>query len=182
MLSANKTIEEMIMIQVMRTARVLCTSLLLVTSLSMTSFAASADEAFVADQSFGAPMPLAGETQPLQAAIAALQTGTTPEVKVSGQITEVCQAEGCWMIMVDGDQHARITFKDYGFFVPTETSMQRAVVYGVLEASELSADDAAHFAEDAGDKAKAAQLRAAGKHVREYSLVASAVQLESRVP
>ncbi|MES3007957.1 MAG: DUF4920 domain-containing protein [Pseudomonadota bacterium] len=168
------------MVQVMRMARVLCTALLLLTSLSMTSFGASADEAFVADQSFGAPMPVAGEAQPLQAAIASLATGTAPEVKVAGQITEVCQAKGCWMIMVDGDQHARITFKDYGFFVPTETSMQRAVIYGVLEASEISADDAAHYAEDSGDLAKAAQLRAAGKPVREYSLVAAAVQLESR--
>ena len=84
------------------------------------------------------------------------------------------------MILVDGDQHARITFKDYGFFVPTETSMQRAVVYGVLEALELSADDAAHLAEDAGDKVKAEQLRAAGTPVREYSLVASAVEIENR--
>ena len=167
------------MIQIKQARRLALGSLLVTASFFM-PVSAYADEAFVADESFGAPMPVAGAAQPLQAAIAGLQTGTAPEVKVAGQITEVCQAEGCWMILVDGDQHARITFKDYGFFVPTETSMQRAVVYGVLEALELSADDAAHFAEDAGDKVKAEKLRAAGTPVREYSLVASAVEIENR--
>jgi hypothetical protein len=93
-----------------------------------------------------------------------------------GEVTEVCQAKGCWMILVDGDSYARITFKDYGFFVPIETSMQRSVVYGVLSEHVLSGEQAEHYAQDAGAQST---LELQGE-VREYSLVASAVQLESR--
>lgn len=140
-----------------------------------------ADEAFVAHQSFGATMPMEGEALSLKAAISSLEAGEAKEVKVMGQITEVCQVKGCWMLLVDGDSYARITFKDYAFFVPTETSMQRAVVYGVLEDATLSADEAAHFAQDAGNAEAREELLAAGEAIREYSLVAAAVQLENRL-
>ncbi len=150
-------------------------------ALSLVAGIAVADEAFVAHQSFGDAMPAAGEAVSLETAIAALDEGDAQEVKVMGQITEVCQAKGCWMLLVDGDSYARITFKDYAFFVPTETSMQRAVVYGVLEDATLSADEAAHFAQDAGNADAREELLAAGKPIREYSLVAASVQLENRL-
>ncbi|MEX2469882.1 MAG: DUF4920 domain-containing protein, partial [Pseudohongiellaceae bacterium] len=93
---------------------------------------ALADTPFNADQSFGATMPADPAPVSLRAAIAGLESGASKQVKIAGQITEVCQAKGCWMILMDGDTYARITFKDYGFFVPIETSMQRGVVYGEL--------------------------------------------------
>ena len=80
------------------------------------------------------------------------------------------------MILVDGDTYARVTFKDYGFFVPIETSMQRTVVYGVLSEHALSGEEAAHFAKDAGSRST---LELEGE-VKEYSLVASAVELERK--
>ncbi len=150
-------------------------------TLALTASGAMADVAFKADQNFGAPMPEAGVAVSLNTAIAQLGNAGSAEVKVMGQITEVCQAQGCWMVLVDGEQFARITFKDYGFFVPTETSMQRAVVYGVLEDATLSAEDAAHYAQDAGNAAAREELLAQGNPIREYSLVASAVQLEDHL-
>ncbi|MDP1930072.1 MAG: DUF4920 domain-containing protein [Gammaproteobacteria bacterium] len=150
-------------------------------ALGLAAGIAVADDAFVAHQSFGDTMPAEGEAVSLQTAISALETGQAQEVKVMGQITEVCQAKGCWMLLVDGESYARITFKDYAFFVPTETSMQRAVVYGVLEDATLSANEAAHFAQDAGNAEARDELLAAGKSIREYSLVAAAVQLENRL-
>ena len=152
-----------------------------VVALALAAGSVLADDAFVAHQSFGAAMPAEGEALSLTAAISALDAGEAAEVKVMGQITEVCQAKGCWMLLVDGDSYARITFKDYAFFVPTETSMQRAVVYGVLDDATLSADEAAHFAQDAGNAEAREELLAEGKPVREYSLVAAAVQLENRL-
>lgn len=135
-----------------------------------------ADTPFSADQSFGAPMPADPQPVSLQQAIAELEDGAGEMVKIQGQITEVCQAKGCWMILMDGDHYARITFEDYGFFVPIETSMQRSVVYGVLSEHVLSGEQATHYAQDAGAKST---LALEGE-VREYSLVARAVQLEDR--
>ena len=107
----------------------------------------TAEGAFTADQAFGAPMPTDVPALSLSEAIAQLESGAESMVKVQGQVTEVCQAKGCWMILVDGDQYARITFEDYGFFVPIETSMQRSVVYGVLSEHVLSGQEADHFAQ-----------------------------------
>ncbi|MCH7816227.1 MAG: DUF4920 domain-containing protein [Proteobacteria bacterium] len=137
---------------------------------------ASADQPFSADQAFGATMPAAGEAISLRQAIANIERNGDQHIKIQGQITEVCQAMGCWMILVDGDTYARITFEDYGFFVPIETSMQRSVVYGVLSETVLSGEQAHHFAQDAGAQST---LELEGE-VKEYSIVARAVQLENR--
>lgn len=136
-----------------------------------------ADQSFRADQSFGAEMPAAGDAVSLKQAIASIDSRSSGEmIKVQGQVTEVCQAKGCWMILVDGDSYARITFEDYGFFVPIETSMQRSVVYGLLSEHTLSGEQAEHFAQDAGAQST---LELKGE-VKEYSLVARAVQIEKK--
>ena len=141
------------------------------------TLAVHADQSFRADQSFGAPMPATGNAISLKQAIAEIDSHVPGEmIKVQGQVTEVCQAKGCWMILVDGDSYARITFEDYGFFVPIETSMQRSIVFGVLTEHTLSGEQAEHYAQDAGAKAT---LKIAGE-VREYSLIARAVQLQSK--
>ena len=137
----------------------------------------SADEPFSPDQSFGGTMPYEGEAVSLKQAIASLGGGGSDVfVKVEGKVTEVCQAKGCWMILVDGETYARIIFEDYNFFVPIETSMQRSLVYGVLTEHTLSSDQAEHFSQDAGAQS---MLDLHGK-VKEYSIVARAVQLEKR--
>lgn len=140
------------------------------------SFAAVAQHEFSADQTFGAEMPAIGQTQSLKQAIAANVTDVNGMTKIEGQITEVCQAKGCWMILVDGDTYARVSFEDYGFFVPMETSMQRSVVYGILTEHVLSGEQAEHYAQDAGAKST---LELSGE-VKEYSIVARSVQLENR--
>ena len=140
-------------------------------------FSVNADESFNADQSFGAAMPEEGVAISLKEAITGLGSDEVREgVKIIGQVTEVCQAQGCWMILVDGDTYARVTFEDYGFFVPIETSMQRSVVYGDLSEIILSGAEADHYAKDAGAQST---LELKGE-VKEYSIVAKAVQLEAR--
>ena len=81
------------------------------------------------------------------------------------------------MILVDGDSHARIFFEDYGFFVPTDTSMQRAVLYGTISEQTLSHEEAEHLAEDAGRKALFDQ----GEQIREYTILAQGVQIENKI-
>ena len=121
-------------------------------------------------------MPEALAAISLKQAIAEKATDTNGMTKIEGQITEVCQAKGCWMILVDGDTYARVTFEDYGFFVPMETSMQRSVVYGTLTEHVLTGEQAEHYAQDAGAKST---LALEGE-VKEYSIVARSVQLENR--
>lgn len=154
---------------------------LMLLSFTLFSVVVNADDDNVQIEQYGGQMPANIEAVPLKQALALLEQGQISQVKVSGQVTEVCQAKGCWMILVDGDQFARITFKDYSFFVPTQTSMQRAVVYGTLEASSLSAETAAHYAQDAGDHEAHDRIIANAAPVIEYSLIASAVQIEQKI-
>lgn len=74
------------------------------------------------------------------------------ETKVTGTINASCAAKGCWMTMElsNGDE-MRVTFKDYGFFVPTKgLSGKTAIVEGVAKRSVTDVATLKHFAEDAG--------------------------------
>lgn len=80
----------------------------------------------------------------------AMKVGDTVNAKMVGEITDVCSKKGCWMKLDMGnDKVVRVTFKDYGFFVPTDASGE-VVVNGKAYVSETSVDDLKHYAEDAG--------------------------------
>ena len=71
-------------------------------------------------------------------------------VVVEGTITAVCQAKGCWMTMAGqkATSRARITFKDYAFFVPKDVKGQKVKVIGAVKVKMLSDGERAHLAED----------------------------------
>lgn len=69
--------------------------------------------------------------------------------KVSGVIEEVCQMKGCWMTLKnESGENIRVTFKDYGFFVPKDISGSEVIIEGVASKEILSEDVAQHYAED----------------------------------
>ncbi|MDZ4843910.1 MAG: DUF4920 domain-containing protein [Chitinophagales bacterium] len=80
-----------------------------------------------------------------------MKTAEKLEVKVIADIVTVCQAKGCWMQVDLGDgELMRVTFKDYGFFVPLDASGKRVVMEGVASQKITSVDMLRHYAEDAG--------------------------------
>ncbi|XWN38367.1 MAG: DUF4920 domain-containing protein [Balneola sp.] len=94
-------------------------------------------------------------------------------VIVNTSIAEVCEKKGCFFIAQDGEHSARITFKDYGFFVPTDSEGKTVTIIGELSKKVLSEKQAKHFAEDAGKSADSIS----GEQV-EYSIVASTVIIQ----
>lgn len=71
--------------------------------------------------------------------------------KVRGIIEEVCQMKGCWMVMKnDQGVNVRVTFKDYGFFVPKDISGSEVIIEGIANQELLDEDVARHYAEDGG--------------------------------
>lgn len=120
---------------------------------------------------YGAAMPEGAVTAIGQALAASDQYLGTPQ-KFSGRVAKVCQKKGCWMVLADGETHARVMFGRDDFFIPTDTT-GNAVVYGTLEKKTLSAATAKHLAQDAGqDPAKVS-----GDTV-EYTITASSVLLQ----
>jgi hypothetical protein len=75
--------------------------------------------------------------------------------KVKGKITSVCTVKGCWMkLKQDNGEDIRITFKDYGFFMPQDIVGREVVLDGVASVKETSVADLQHYAKDAGKSAE----------------------------
>jgi hypothetical protein len=68
-------------------------------------------------------------------------------VVVEGEVVEVCRMKACWMALVPegSDARIRVTFKDYGFFVPKDAAGCTARLEGSFHRSVLSKDDADHL-------------------------------------
>lgn len=96
---------------------------------------------------YGKPLP-ATKAVPVAQAVAAFDTLAGTPQRYSGRITQVCQAEGCWMVLEDNGQTARVMFKDHAFLIPKDSS-GRAEVVGVLSRKELTPEQVEHLREDA---------------------------------
>lgn len=78
------------------------------------------------------------------------QKGKMP-VKVEGTVESVCQMKGCWMNIKTGDgQVMRVSFKDYGFFVPKDIVGKTVVMEGTAETTTTPVSELRHYAQDAG--------------------------------
>ena len=95
---------------------------------------------------YGKPLP-ATDAVPVAVAVAAFDRHAGKSQRFSGRITEVCQAEGCWLVLEDNGQTARVMFKDHAFLVPKDTT-GRAQVVGVLSRKDLTPEQVAHLEED----------------------------------
>ncbi len=95
-------------------------------------------------------------------------------VIVEGVVAEVCAKKGCWMeLRPEGAQTVvRVTFKDYGFFVPMDSHGMVVRAEGVFQTSEWTKDDVAHLESDGATLVKRPDGSAS-----ELGFVASAVEL-----
>lgn len=76
---------------------------------------------------------------------------TLEDIQVSGEVLAACKMKGCWMTMPLGeDQEMRVTFKDYGFFVPKDCAGQTATIQGRAYYDTTSVEDLRHYAVDGG--------------------------------
>lgn len=100
---------------------------------------------------YGARFTIIEEPLTLASAIEKSAEGPGP-YKIDATMSEVCTSKGCWFALAgEGiDRPVRVKMKDYGFFVPRNAKGARAIVEGTLTAREMSAEEAKHYAEDAG--------------------------------
>ena len=76
----------------------------------------------------------------------------TVQTQLTGVIKEVCQAKGCWMkVTLDTNDEVFVKFKDYGFFVPTDSADKIVVMNGIAFTEEISVEEQRHYAQDRGD-------------------------------
>ena len=104
--------------------------------------------ALVQAKNYGADMPK-GKAVDIAAASENPNAYADKSAKFKGRITQVCQKEGCWLIIESNAQAARIKTKDHAFVIPKD-SKGEAIVFGELKRVELKPEAAKHLAEDAG--------------------------------
>ncbi len=94
---------------------------------------------------------------------------------LKGTIEQTCAKKGCWMTVEDENGIAtRVTFKDYGFFVPKEGAEGKEVVFaGVAKRKITDVATLRHFAEDAGTSKE--EIEAINEPKEEIEFVASGV-------
>ncbi|NJC25402.1 DUF4920 domain-containing protein [Neolewinella antarctica] len=93
-----------------------------------------------------------------------------------GEVTEVCQAKGCWMTINSGQEdEIMVKFKDYGFFMPKDISGREVVMNGMAYYQITPVDELRHYAEDAGKDA--AEIAAITEPVKELRFLADGVKL-----
>ena len=98
-------------------------------------------------------------------------------VVVEGEVRRACSKKGCWMELAESTaaeaRGARVTFKDYGFFVPTDSAGARAKLEGVVNVTVMKKGHVEHLEEEG---AKVANKNPDGT-AREVQLVATGVEL-----
>ena len=120
---------------------------------------------------FGSPLPDSGTPLSLADLMTDENKYLDQEVMVETRIAKVCQKKGCFFVAQEGASTARVTFKDYGFFIPTDSGGKNVVLLGTFSRKSVSKEQAEHYAADLGEKA------AAEPEKFEYSIVASAIKV-----
>ncbi len=91
-----------------------------------------------------------GAITPVQL-VAKMEAEKTFTGKVETTINSCCKKKGCWMRVDLGDgKEMKVTFKDYGFFVPLESAGKPVIMQGEAFYDTLSVEELKHYAEDAG--------------------------------
>jgi hypothetical protein len=99
---------------------------------------------------------------------------TTLNTKITGTVESVCQVKGCWMKVLTADgQTMRVSFKDYGFFVPKDIAGKTVVFEGEAKVKTTSVAELRHYAEDA--KKPKAEIMKITEPKRELTFVADGV-------
>ena len=122
----------------------------------------------------GAAVPADTKAVPLATVLENPAEYVKTPVVVAGGIEKGCTNKGCWIQLAPeaGKQAVRVTFKDYGFFVPLDSKGFNARAEGVTSIKVLPKKDVDHL-ESEGAKFK----RNADGSANEVSFVASGIEL-----
>ncbi len=116
----------------------------------------------------------------LQEILAAPMAYSGKTVEVAATVRRACSRKGCWMELAESADGAgigcRVTFKDYGFFVPTDSAGRSARVEGAVVVKQVAASHVAHLESEGATFTSKNEDGSAN----EVQLVATAVALGPR--
>lgn len=84
-----------------------------------------------------------------------ITTEESEPMQVTGEVVQVCQSKGCWLTLHTSDGNSvRVTFKDYGFFVPKDIAGREVLMEGISWKEVTSVEHQQHYLEDANASAE----------------------------
>lgn len=108
--------------------------------------------------------------------VSKMDASDSVEAVVQVEVVEVCEKKGCWMIVdLPNGESMRVTFKDYGFFMPKDLAGKSVKMNGVAKIEETDVETLKHFAEDGGKSEEEIALITEAE--MNYKFVASGVKL-----
>jgi hypothetical protein len=99
---------------------------------------------------FGSSFQQTENLVPLATALTNAPKYLEKSFQTTGEVKKVCLKKGCWLTLSDKTQEVRVTFKDYGFFVPQEIMGKKVILQGILQEKVLNESDLRHYAKDEG--------------------------------
>ncbi|MBI1747319.1 MAG: DUF4920 domain-containing protein [Acidobacteria bacterium] len=112
---------------------------------------------------------------PLAEVIEKIEKYDGKEVLLEGTISNVCQETGCWLMLSNGKHSMRVTFENYGFFVPKDSSNKKVAVQGIVKRATLTEAKAKHYAaEDKNPTQKPEDIKGPQKVI---TMVATGVRI-----
>jgi Domain of unknown function (DUF4920) len=166
----------------MKSIMLLCTCLLiLIQCKHQSSAGATAQGSSVPTvKSFGAAITEEGSVS-VDKVITMLNKEDSIAMKVSGKVTSVCQAKGCWMNIVDASGSGKpifVQFKDYGFFMPKDCAGKNVTLDGIAYKQVTTVAQLRHFAGDKG--ATKEEIAAITEPKEELKFLANGVVLHDK--
>lgn len=127
---------------------------------------------------YGGPTDEAGAVT-VEEMFGQLEKGSDFEGKVAAEIREVCVKKGCWLTVALPDGNLmRVTFKDYGFFVPTTSKGYPVILEGIAQKSVTDVETLRHYAEDADKPGE--EIKAITQPKEEYTFEAVGVVIKEK--
>jgi hypothetical protein len=96
-------------------------------------------------------------------------------IKIEGTIKDVCQQKGCWLVVTDGKREMRVSFKDYGFFVPKDVKDRKVVLEGLVSKKTITEGAAQHYASESTDSVDPSTIQGPQQIV---AMVATGVEID----
>ena len=127
----------------------------------------------------GAALP-AGETVALSKVLSNPDAFAGKDLLVEGTVKSVCTKKGCWMEIAASKEakaaSCRVTFKDYGFFVPLDSQGSIAKMAGKITVKTLPKSHVDHLQ---GEGGTVSGIQKDGS-AREATFIATGVELSRK--
>jgi len=82
--------------------------------------------------------------------VKSIEAGEPKAVQVKGEVAQVCEKEGCWLKLKNGNETVMVKMRDHNFLVPVVMKGKTIAIKGDAAIKETTVAQLRHFAEDAG--------------------------------